>query len=245
MNFFFIWRFWLRFTGITYDAVTDKSFLALFISGSAISIALMWNHHVAVNLDPGYAGDYKIDEKTKKIKTEEEIVEEMEEELERCKSCNITKYPLVHHCRTCKKCVYMMDHHCMWISNCVGRGTMKYFFYFLLFTMILSTYGILSMYYISTTSQDKFNHLIFNPIMAQLTYNTYMVRKQIGHLICPVYVEFETLGLWPKDSNGADIIHKDYDPTGYLDVIHLNVSMGCFGMAFVMMWSLVSGQMSG
>ena len=64
MCFFFIWRYWLRFTGITIEAVTDPKFLALFLTGSGLSLILMWNHHWAVNLDPGYAGNYKIDEKS-------------------------------------------------------------------------------------------------------------------------------------------------------------------------------------
>jgi len=73
MNFYFIWRFWLRFTWVTWDAVVfDRAFLTLFLSGCVVSLLLLRNHYWAVMIDPGYAGNYKIDEKSKKVKTEEE-----------------------------------------------------------------------------------------------------------------------------------------------------------------------------
>ena len=72
MNFYFIWRFWLRFTGLNYNAFTDSSFLALFITGCAISIGLLINHHWAVNLDPGFAGDYRLDPYSNKYKNEDD-----------------------------------------------------------------------------------------------------------------------------------------------------------------------------
>ena len=72
MNFYFIWRFWLRFTGLNYKALTDPSFLVLFITGCVLSLGLLRNHHWAVNLDPGFAGDYKIDPKSNKVKNEDD-----------------------------------------------------------------------------------------------------------------------------------------------------------------------------
>jgi len=67
----------------------------------------------------------------------------------------------------------------------------------------------------------------------------------VAYFICPEHVSYETLGLWPKDDDGNDIIDKNWDPSGWKDNLHITATWGCFALTSVMMWSLIHGQMTG
>ena len=60
--------------------------------------------------------------------------------LQNCNKCRVAKPPRSHHCRVCKSCVLKMDHHCPWINNCVGHGNYRYFFSFMFYIVIATTY---------------------------------------------------------------------------------------------------------
>ncbi len=54
-----------------------------------------------------------------------------------CKFCLVVKPERTHHCKSCRKCVLKYDHHCKFLANCIGFYNYKYFFVFLLFSLLL------------------------------------------------------------------------------------------------------------
>ncbi|XP_043211773.1 palmitoyltransferase ZDHHC6-like [Amphibalanus amphitrite] len=65
--------------------------------------------------------------------------------LQFCSFCQGYKAPRAHHCRKCNRCVMKMDHHCPWINTCVGHRNHGYFAYFLLFAVLGSLQGGMTM----------------------------------------------------------------------------------------------------
>ncbi|OUM54684.1 hypothetical protein BVG19_g4104 [[Candida] boidinii] len=53
-----------------------------------------------------------------------------------CNSCKCWKPDRCHHCSACNKCILKMDHHCPWFSECIGFKNLKFFFQFLVYTVI-------------------------------------------------------------------------------------------------------------
>ncbi|KAI5706179.1 hypothetical protein M8J76_005408 [Diaphorina citri] len=63
-----------------------------------------------------------------------------------CKKCISPKSPRTHHCSVCNRCILKMDHHCPWLNNCVGHWNHRYFFLFMIYTVLgcafLMTFGL-------------------------------------------------------------------------------------------------------
>eukprot|EP00656_Telonema_subtile_P009358 TRINITY_DN1439_c0_g1_i1.p1 TRINITY_DN1439_c0_g1~~TRINITY_DN1439_c0_g1_i1.p1 ORF type:complete len:350 (-),score=75.17 TRINITY_DN1439_c0_g1_i1:178-1227(-) len=62
-----------------------------------------------------------------------------------CRKCVRVKPDRCHHCRVCQRCVLKMDHHCPWINNCVGHYNYKYFYLFIV-------YSLLTLFWVVATS---------------------------------------------------------------------------------------------
>jgi len=60
--------------------------------------------------------------------------------VRQCKKCQRHKPPRAHHCSVCKRCVLKMDHHCPWVNNCVGLHNYRFFYCFLLWTVVGTAY---------------------------------------------------------------------------------------------------------
>ena len=64
----------------------------------------------------------------------------------------------------------------------------------------------------------------------------------ISKVLCPDYVNYDTLGLWPKDKvTGEDIVPKSFDPWSGYDNFHIIASYGAVALTGIMMGSLLMG----
>ncbi len=59
-----------------------------------------------------------------------------------CSVCHSCRPLRSHHCRRCGRCVNRMDHHCPWIGKCVGARNLRHFCLYLLYTLLLSAFGL-------------------------------------------------------------------------------------------------------
>ena len=53
-----------------------------------------------------------------------------------CKKCIAPKPPRSHHCSVCDSCSLKMDHHCPWLNGCVGHFNHRYFFLYMVYTVL-------------------------------------------------------------------------------------------------------------
>jgi hypothetical protein len=62
----------------------------------------------------------------------------------RCRKCNDNyKPPRAHHDSVTGRCIVKMDHFCPWVGNAVGALNHKYFFLFILYTIVTSILSFL------------------------------------------------------------------------------------------------------
>ncbi|KAK8800220.1 hypothetical protein WA171_004855 [Blastocystis sp. BT1] len=59
-----------------------------------------------------------------------------------CRTCYLNLPPRAQHCRFCDCCIMRYDHHCPWVSNCVGLRNHRFFFGFLVSTLLLIIFAI-------------------------------------------------------------------------------------------------------
>lgn len=85
-----------------------------------------------------------------------ELVDSKQVEIKRCRECfnYIRMDRSTRHCYDCKVCVegrlfnLGYDHHCPWTSKCIGRKTIRSFYVFVSFTMVLFVYFIFTVSYV-------------------------------------------------------------------------------------------------
>lgn len=80
-------------------------------------------HILTIVTDPGSLNDELVSKLTPETKN-------------LCKNCQHDRPNRAHHCKICNRCFMKMDHHCPWVFNCVGYRNQKYFFLFIIYTVI-------------------------------------------------------------------------------------------------------------
>jgi hypothetical protein len=95
-----------------------------------------------------------------------------------CRTCRVPKPPRSHHCSMCGMCVLKQDHHCPWINTCVGFRNQKFFFQFLVYTVLLCIVGgsiavaNIDWSLFQPPTKDEPPHAIIVPLMQILTAAT-------------------------------------------------------------------------
>merc|ERR1712216_1030079 len=84
------------------------------------------------------------------------------------RKCVKVKPDRCHHCRVCQRCVLKMDHHCPWINNCVGYYNYKYFYLFIL-------YSLLILFWVSATSFLNFLRSIASEDVLEIGSSSFMI----------------------------------------------------------------------
>lgn len=92
----------------------------LIIIGHWLLVNVVFHYYKAVVTPPGYPPQGEL----------------LTEAVSICKKCIAPKPPRAHHCSVCNKCILKMDHHCPWLNNCVGFKNHRYFFLYMVYTVI-------------------------------------------------------------------------------------------------------------
>lgn len=82
-----------------------------------------------------------------------------------CQTCHNWRMPRTFHCAKCDSCISIHDHHCKWLNNCVGERNYRFFFVFLLFSVIFCFYGGAMCYYRILQHDQHVRHIpmtVFN-----------------------------------------------------------------------------------
>ncbi|XP_008469018.1 palmitoyltransferase ZDHHC16-like [Diaphorina citri] len=92
----------------------------LAVIGNWILINFVFNYYMGFSTSPGHPPKHSVSSKSSDV----------------CKKCLTPKPPRTHHCSICDQCILKMDHHCPWMNHCVGHWNHRYFYMFMIYTLL-------------------------------------------------------------------------------------------------------------
>eukprot|EP00659_Diplonema_papillatum_P020023 gene20023-30815_t len=93
-------------------------------------IVIIWSNYRAAITDPADPGT--------KCEESVSLYRDIHVPAAKCYVCKAWIRADSKHCKPCNKCVSDFDHHCKWLNTCIGAANYKYFFIFLLTTLLMS-----------------------------------------------------------------------------------------------------------
>ncbi|XP_050314522.1 palmitoyltransferase ZDHHC16B isoform X2 [Anthonomus grandis grandis] len=164
--------------------------VCLVIFGHWILLNIIFNYVMACKVSPGYPPEGKI----------------FTEAVSICKKCIAPKPPRTHHCSVCNRCILKMDHHCPWINNCVGFYNHRYFYMYMIYTVVGVFFVILAGWEIA------YNELFGNDIeleghSVKLNSTGAYVPVTGAELLDPVFLEEHELFEQPSQSRRRCIMY--------------------------------------
>ena len=103
-----------------------------------------------------------------------------------CLMCQRLRPPRCHHCTLCKQCVLKRDHHCYMTGTCIGVNNQRFFFAFLFWASLLTTFATVHMlpytyYHVMTDPDYNVSILDFAPPVA-------LIRGLLGYTSLIIFV---------------------------------------------------------
>ena len=122
---------------------------------------------------------------------------------------------------------------------------MRYFALFCAYAAVLCAYGFVQVWSMRSAGGPEFEHLSLNPAVLAAYNYSWFGRKVASLVLCPKYVAYESLLLWPRDASGNEIIPAGYDTYGWMDNVYLMMLYSSLGLAAYMFTDLLRGVMNG
>ncbi|XP_005112845.2 probable palmitoyltransferase ZDHHC12 [Aplysia californica] len=134
-----------------------------------------------------------------------------------CDYCEIMQPMRAKHCEDCNKCVHKFDHHCPWLEACIGERNHRYFWLFLLSTLVL----------ILCTAVLTWNAFVFRMLWSDwmeanaILFIDLFILLLGGMLVCGLfsfhsYLMFKGLTTWEAASRERitylKYLDEDYNP---------------------------------
>lgn len=109
----------------------------------------------------------------------EEIRDKISQNVHNCNKCGTFKPPRAHHCSICDKCYLKFDHHCIFLGKCICFQQYKFYFQFLVFNTIFSSF-VLGVYIYAILDHKKDYYFVeytinASVIGASLLYYLYLI----------------------------------------------------------------------
>ena len=97
---------------------------------------------IFIGKDPGYRKNTTLEREAKgEYPLMEKVIEGVDVRYF-CPKCYIQRSSNIKHCFICDKCVENLNHHCFWINKCIGQDNRKFYFIFILFTLIYTNHTL-------------------------------------------------------------------------------------------------------
>ncbi|KAK5113027.1 hypothetical protein LTR85_011049 [Meristemomyces frigidus] len=125
-----------------------------------------------------------------------------------CQHCRTWKPDRAHHNQDTGRCTLKMDHFCPWVGGVVGERSMKFFLQFLVYSLLLSTYGMILLAYFVHENHSKVQWLIALGLAGFFVLFTLGMVINTLHLIATNSFSHRNFKAVPPGSRNGRVTHR-------------------------------------